>query len=267
MHADWYTGSEYVLDSNGRVNRKIDPEFEQAFPALPEQWLWRDWSNSELNVLLSWGNKNIAIGTHSIDQVRKIKAHLSDRVTTIGVTYGENLYPAVIKNFCTKVGNADPALHLIYQQANPALYAKLKEQNLLGLKVLKDCLSNKTVVPRQQSNEFDIAVDLEHILLGNLGWFNQWLTQAGKEHLSAWLALQDPLYSTAIAANEDYIKCLGVNTQATAQSESIELNAYHNILIQHHYPQAPRFKTHAEFKYFTENTIKDNYKATLEQYT
>lgn len=264
MHPDWYTGSQFILRHNGRVVRKMDQDFVSVFPSKPDQWLWREWSSTDLDRLLSWGSKNIVIGTHSFQELVKIKSYLGDRVTTIGITYNETLYPAVVKNFCTKVANTDAALNQIYKKQHPALYKKLHEKNSTGLLVLKDCLKNQNIVPLNQTNAFDIELRLEKIFLGDLQWVNQCLTDQSAEHLSAWLSLQDPLYRTAISANNDYIKCLGINTEAiTQESAPIELNTYHQILIKHHFPQAPRFKTHTEFKYFTENTINDNYKATL----
>lgn len=255
MHADWYTGSHFSLDHNGRWQRQVDKDFRQAYPAESNQWLWRSWTTQELDSLLLLPAAQVAIGTHSIDELRKIKQHLGSKVTTVGVTYNKNMYPAVLKNFCAKVGEADPKLNSIYSKAQPELYQKLKQNNLFGPKLLKDLLKSGNLIPKQQLDEFDVAVDLEKILLGDLGWANQWLTQQSAEHVANWTVLQDPLYSTAIVANQHYSKCLGLNSQATKlDSNPINLNTYHHTLIHHHYPQAARFKTHTEFKYFTENT-------------
>ena len=256
MNQEWYTGSTFELDQRGRYQRRVDADFKQAFPADDNRWLWRSWTVSDLELLQTWTEKNVMIGTHSLEQSQFIKQQLGTDVITLGVTYNTELFPAVIKNFCTKVAESDHDINRIYQQNSPDAYSREKQENLFGARVLKDFLKFGTVVPLNQRNQFDIEIKLESILLGDVSWFAQWLTDHSQQLLQHWLTLQDPLYQVSVSnIDQNYTRSLGVNSQATKPDQQpIQLNIYHNTLIQHYYPQAPNFNNHHEFKYFLENT-------------
>lgn len=255
MNQDWYIGSRFELDSTGRYQRRVESDFASTFPSEKNNWLWRSWAANELDLLQAWNNKNIMIGTHSIQQVRFIKKYLGHNVTTLGITYGSELFPAVIKNFCVKVAESDHDINQIYQQNHGDQYHLSKQQNTFGSMVLKDFLKFGGPVPQEQQSEFDIDIKLGSILSGHCEWFEQWLNDRSRQILQQWTTLQDPLYQVIIEnIDTRYIKALGINPMATIpDTEPIKLDNYHQTLIQHHYPQAPNFETHYDFKYFLES--------------
>jgi len=92
----------HSLTSYGRMFPVWNAEFLNQFPKQPKKHYYnRDWTKdlAQLEKL----KQPFFINTTDCAQAELIKNWFGEKVCVISVSYNENLWPLVVKNFCTKV--------------------------------------------------------------------------------------------------------------------------------------------------------------------
>ena len=236
------------LDDNGRAIPKLDPEFAKEFESIPNQWYFREWTVDDVIKLDSMTNDSpILIGTHRLDQLQFIKNN-SKNCVTIGITYSEYMFPAVIKNWCLKIAADSDAIKEIYTKSNPALFKKIKENNALGEYILREQLTFGTNIPKSVSYQFDITVSLEKLYIQDLSDLQEF--DIDLEFYKSWVKRQDMLYKVKFSDNTDIKGVLGYNPLASTETSEIALSSYDNVLLLMYCKQH-------NFKYIRCNSLTD----------
>ncbi len=226
---------KFNLNDQGRTTATVLPWFINNFSHAAGQWLWRSWSESDLDVLSTWpdikSGTTLILPTHSAEQASWLKANISgSRVAAI--TYPNSMYHCVLTNWCKKVAADDPAVIKNYQSR---LHKNLKDNGQLGVVIMKDQLefgSNllSTVLP-----EWDINISLERLLIGDA----RILQTIGldinlsQSVLDFWVQKQKRLYKNQWPISEPLRQALGYNSLAPDQSDAdLTLDQYDKILIK-----------------------------------
>ena len=224
---------EFEISTEGRASpAKLNEEFMQLFPAERSMWYFRSWLDEDidnLKTLASKSEKDILIGTHDISQLKNIKSKIPNCIT-LGITYPQELFPAVLKNWCKKVAATDDALASLYKTKSPHADAMIKK-NMFGQFVLKEQLKFGTNVLTEVANQFDIAIDLGDMYNNDISAINR-ITHVQAELYNNWLASQDNLYKFSFPVNKHYVLAVGYNYKATTQNlNPIPISIYDQILI------------------------------------
>lgn len=255
--------SKTVVNEVGRVLPSVDPYLIEQFPTPADvSWHNRTWYPEDIVKLKQISNKStlpFIIGTHRLDQLDLIKDSIDDCLT-IGVTFNNDLYPAVIKNWCKKASESSLETNLIYKKSHPILSEKFKEKGLYSEFMLLEILKHINNIPKQITPRFDINVNLGEILNSDLSSLAGFLTQDSVAIFDQWYLLQDPLYKYKFECNDDYINALGYNHCATTVCHhDINLSRLDHILISQYCktknlvsPTRP-LETHTEATLFFNN--------------
>jgi len=257
------TGANYDLNAQGRTVRSITQEFSILFPSEPNQWLLRSWTARDCDQLAIMAkSQTVVIGTHDYNQVKFLKEYLDSSIEIVGISYDQNMWPIVLKNFCLKVAEFDDNINREYQSQNPSLYKKFKKNNQFGAWVLQDQLLHNTRIPKTVNYLFDYTICLERLLIGDLQWVSQFQTTESLSLFQQWLSIQNLFGRTKMLDNPDLIACLGQNIAATIEHPlPIVLDNYDKIFIKHyikeHNLSTCRASTHYELvDFFKTNPSK-----------
>jgi hypothetical protein len=225
-------GQSFAVNDQGKIIFEKNQTFQKLFPC-DGYWYQRDWNNTDIKQLEKIDN--IIIGTHRLDQVEFIKS--SGLVTTIGITYDESLFPAVLKNWCKKIATQDPEIEQVYQKINPKLVDLFKNKNRFGEFILSEQLKYgiSDYIPRKIDPIFDINLRLGDIYNQNLSAISRWLTNDSYSIFSKWYQAQDNLYKFKFDVTEQYIEIFGYNFQATTlNTQDLPLSSYDEVLLRHY---------------------------------
>jgi hypothetical protein len=237
---DNYSGvvENFVVTDNGRTLPKIDSFFKQVFDHPPEQWYNRSWSTADCELLYNYINtlrcKNFIIPTHRFDQLAILQKSIPGS-KTMGITYPENMFPLVLKNWCKKVVPPDTQINEIY---NKPLHQLMKNKNTFGEFILMEQLRYGTDVRPEVGSVFDINLSLEDLFCGDS---------------SDWLATQNRLHQYRCDLHPVLQQALGYNSKATLPNpEDLPLDTFDNILIRNYCTdiQVPVFKFLSEANFF-----------------
>jgi hypothetical protein len=236
-NVDVCTGATYNLNDQGRAVRTMTDAFTVLFPSEPGRWLRRTWTIQDCDQLVDLAkSQTVIIGTHDYNQVRFLKEHLRSNIETVGINYDQNMWPIVLKNFCFKAIQFHTNINFMYQSANPNLYKKFKDNNVLGAWILQEqLLHTPDDTPNTVNYLFDHTIFLDHLLIGNLQWASQFQTPQSLLTFQRWLSVQNLLGCVKIPDNVDFATCLGRNRQATIEHPfPIVLDNYDKIFIKHY---------------------------------
>jgi hypothetical protein len=221
------------IDANGRARPGVDSRLLDYFPAQEGGWYNRTWSDQDckrLSELAATSDRCWIIGTHRREQLNRIKQRVS--VNTLGITYAQSLYPAVIKNWCKKSAYNSQENEQIYSVLHPVTMRKFKQKGLYAEFILTEILNHVNTIPREQTSDFEINIALEQLYNHDLTSVSKFVSVEGQKIFDLWWSLQDPLYKFCFEHNDAYVDILGYNTQSTRiAQEPIQLSSLDNILI------------------------------------
>jgi len=240
-----------TVRNDGRAMLNPDRRLVELFSNNDRGWYNRSWHDSdiiELKKLIVNSDRPWVIGTHRLEQVKFLKESLD--ITTIGITYDQGLYPAVIKNWCKKSSLDSVEIQAVYKDSE--LAQKFKEKGLYAEFMLKEILNHSNNIPKEINHVFDINIELGNMYNDNLFAIENWLTESGLLLFAKWVALQDPLYQFSYKHSQSYIDTIGYNRQATTVcNDPIKLSSLDQILMLHYYKTIPsNINTNTDFVNF-----------------
>lgn len=246
----------------GRISPTLDLLFKEPFG--PNLWYFKKWSDEDCDALSTIiEEENITqfvIPTHRFDQISVLKKYFSNSIS-VGITYPENMFPIVLKNWCKKVAQADPYLDKIYNQP---IHQYLKNNNVFGEFVLKEQLKFGTRLRTSVEDIFDIAISLEKLYVGDMSDINLLIKEQPKIHnnIQRWLSAQGAIQQYCFTVHPKLKDAIGYNSKAVLPGKStIKLDRFDNILIKEYclantlIKNVPIFKTLKQADSFLTNEL------------
>ena len=237
-----------TLSDQGRFVPTITKFFAENFSSDPSQWYFRTWTKADCVLLADfvaglecpW----FVLPTHRLDQVDILKSQFKHS-SSMGITYPNNMFPLVLKNWCKKVAAFDTAIQEIY---NKPVHQYLRDKNKFGEFVLSEQLTHGTKLKPCVDNTFDIEISLEDIYNSELtGLKSLFKDSEHVDHLfNDWLAHQNIMHSFLCNIPETLRKSLGYNSKSKQHGDlSLRLDTFDNIMIKHYFTtkDIPNFKT------------------------
>jgi hypothetical protein len=224
---------------SGRVLPVIGNHWKEIFPPTVESWYLRDWTKEDGNKLVkildAVSSEFLVIGSHNFSSIAPLREVLGDRMITVGITYGPNMYLLVLKNWCKKVAPINPRVLSHYKEP---MHQYLIEKGAIGEQVLKDCLQFGSFVAKTVKNEFDVGVSMESMYDNNfsklLSYFNLEPNELFTNTNTNWLKKQSLLHQFQFPRHAYFESAIGFNPLAsTVSNHPLELDAYDNILLKH----------------------------------
>lgn len=256
---------EFELDATGRTIPVIDPVFLDSYTHVDDQWYLKSWSPEEIeslsNSLKYLSTQYFIIPTHRLDQVELLKQHLSNCVT-IGITYNDNLFPLVLKNWCKKVAPVDTALALVY---NKPMHTLFKEKQVFGEFVLLEQLKHGYSLKTRVQNTFDLAINLDDIYNNDLTQLQSIIvvTTDIVDYYRAWLSKQNILHQFWYHAHVGIQTALGYNSKSkNLLTHDVDLDTFDNIFLKQYILsqgisiKVPKFKKLSEANIFFKQYIQ-----------
>jgi hypothetical protein len=249
-----------TLTAQGRVTSILSPFFVDNFTGNPEQWYWRNWTTADCDTLIKFVNelecKWFVIPTHRLDQVDFLKSQIKN-CRSIGITYPNNMFPLVLKNWCKKVAAVDADIQKIYNQP---LHQYLRDHNKFGEFVLKEQLAHGTSLSSSVEYRFDIEILLEDIYNLDLSVVKALLHDHSHvdKRFSDWIQRQSKLYSHCYTIPKQLKQSLGYNSKSKNHGDlSVSLDTFDNMLIKHHCAtkNIPKFNTLQQAANFFKNNL------------
>ena len=237
-----------TLSDQGRVVPKITKFFIENFSSDPTQWYFRTWTTADCALLANFvGQLECAwfvIPTHRLDQVAFLKSQFENN-NSMGITYPNNMFPLVLKNWCKKVAAFDTAIQEIYSKP---VHQYLRDKNKFGEFVLFEQLTYGTRIKPNVENTFDIEISLEDIYSAELSGLKSLFKDSEHvDHLfNNWAQHQSIMHSCCYDIPETLRNSLGHNSRSKRHGElSLCLDTFDNILIKHYFntKDIPNFKT------------------------
>jgi hypothetical protein len=258
-----------VQTAQGRVKPKLSQFFIENFEHESNQWYLRDWSIRDCAVLSKFIDTldcdAFVIPTHRLDQLDFLQSQFSNSIT-LGITYPNNMFPLILKNWCKKVVPTDAAIHKIY---NGPVYKYLKTKNSFGEYVLIEQLKYGTKIRSCVDNHFDITISLEDLYNRNLSVVESLFQDCNhvEQLFDDWMQYQNHMHCYQYHLPTILYQALGYNSKSTCPGNTdCNLDTFDNILITHYckthttLTHIPKFKTLQQAtKFFKENKETDNY--------
>jgi hypothetical protein len=226
-----------VLTDQGRVVPKLKKFFADNFNNNIKQWYQRNWSVADCALLLDFVKqlecKWFVVPTHRVDQVDFLKSQFENSYS-MGITYPDNMFPLVLKNWCKKVAASDVAIQEIY---NNPVHQYLKNKNKFGEFVLSEQLKYGTKIKLKVENIFDIELCLEDIYNSELSDLKSLFHDSTHvdQFFNDWMQYQSKIHSYHYDISDMLCKSLGHNSRSKYQGDlSVNLDTFDNILIRHH---------------------------------
>ena len=237
-----------TLSDQGRFVPKITKFFAENFSSDPKQWYFRTWTAADCAMLANFVSDLecpwFVIPTHRLDQVTFLKSQFENS-NSMGITYPNNMFPLVLKNWCKKVAAFDAAIHEIY---NKPIHQYLRDKNKFGEFVLSEQLTYGTRLKPSVENTFDIEISLEDIYNSELSGLKSLFQDS--EHVDRffddWLQHQSNMHGCYYDIPDTLRNSLGYNSKSKHSGDlSLCLDTFDNILIKHHFntKDIPNFKT------------------------
>lgn len=233
---------KFDLTSSGRLSPILAPVFRENFEHEQGQWYWRTWSLDDCVKLKELSDGTFVIPTHRLDQVDFLVTQV-ENCKSIGITYPENIFYLVLKNWCKKVAPNDLTLAKIY---NKPQHKYLKDNDVFGEFILSEQLKFGTEIKSSVKVPFDISISLENLYNSNVSDLAQLITiDSNVDALFAsWLSSQSKLHTYRYHIDTRLEQALGYNSTAEKTNNlDISLDIFDNILIKHHFPSVPNFNT------------------------
>jgi hypothetical protein len=237
-----------TLSGQGRFIPNIKRFFVDQFGCDLNKWYFRTWTAEDCALLADlitdmkcpW----FVIPTHRLDQVNMLKSQFKNS-SSMGITYPDNMFPLVLKNWCKKVAAFDPAFQEIY---NKPVHQYFRDNNRFGEFALSEQLSYGTRLKPCVNNTFDIGISLEDIYCSELSVLKSLFNDSEHvDHLvNDWLSCQSSMHSYCYDIPETLRKLLGHNAKSVLKGDlSVCLDTFDNTLIRHYFDKKniPNFKT------------------------
>jgi hypothetical protein len=237
-----------TLSDQGRFVPKIKKFFAENFSSNPIQWYFRTWTDADCVLLTDfvadlecpW----FVIPTHRLDQVDVLKSQFKHS-RSMGITYPNNMFPLVLKNWCKKVAAFDVAIQEIYKKP---VHQYLRDKNKFGEFVLSEQLIHGTRLKSSVTNTFDIEISLEDIYNSELARLKSLFKDSDHvDHFfNDWVQHQSNMHSQCYDIPEALRNSLGYNSKSKQHGDlSLSLDTFDNILIKHYFntKHIPNFKT------------------------
>jgi len=227
-----------IIDDNGRVNQVLSAQWKEMFPPGPEGWYLRKWSTADAaklkGILPTLKSPYFVIGTHDLPSINILKQSLGDSMISLGITYGQNMHPLILKNWCKKVG---PVNVRITEHYTEAVHEYFKDKGVFGAQVLKDRLKQGNFVVSSQADRFDLSISMESMYINN---FDKMLKSLGliadsafKDLGVTWLQNQSILHQCQFPRHQYFESAVGYNPLAlVTTSQALPLDIYDNLLIR-----------------------------------
>jgi hypothetical protein len=237
-----------ILTDQGRVSPRLTKFFVENFSSNPNQWYLRDWSTPDCDKLLSFVSnlncKYFVLPTHRLDQVSFLKSQFKNS-TSIGITYSDNMFPLVLKNWCKKVSASEPNIQKIY---NSPLHQNLRLKNKFGEFMLTQQLTYGTGLRSKVENIFDVEISLEDIYNSDLSALKAlFRDNSHVDHFfNIWIQHQSKIHSGCFDVPDIIKHSLGYNSKSKTPGDlTLCLDTFDNILIRHRHgvKGIPNFKT------------------------
>ena len=241
-----------VHTDQGRVKTKISNFFVENFDHKPKQWLLRTWSAQDCErlseLIHTLDCETFVIPTHRLDQVDFLQSQF-DHSSTMGITYPENMFPLVMKNWCKKVAPTDAGIQEIY---NGTFHKYFKNKNSLGELVLSDQLRYGTKLRSCVDKDFDVFISLEDLYNKELSAVESLFQDHShiEQHYTHWIQKQNYIHSYQFDLPEVLKQALGYNARSLRPGDqNCNLDTFDNILITHYcttnniLTKIPRFNT------------------------
>lgn len=264
--------SHEILES-GRVWPVWNKDFLKQFPRQPKKHHYlRDWSN-DLTALSNLDHTWF-IQTSNPLQANLLKSYFKDQVQVISISYSINLFPFVVKNFCTKILDSkdfltrddigEEFLQAVAKTPNEQEYfLNLSINQKLGLWYATQRLFSENVnyPPVSFSYQGDITINLDTILS-----LDQLLptiktsmddielkfdTEGFVKIYYQWQQFQDPIYFYKWPS-VNFNNALGYNSLATNEcNRSIPLCPINQLFIKKYLTDKKTFQNTQELlEYF-----------------
>lgn len=202
------TNNEFYFDE---VKGRTVTVKNKMFDFLPNDIRDMIWTDDQLNKLMNLRSligKTIVIPTHSLKTVQFFEKKLKGECVSMGIAYGKNLWPFVLKNQIKKLYLYDDSFDKTY---NTKFHEKIKQKNLYDWFIMSERLLHKEKLISVVDYDFDIRLNLHDILAGKIT-FNELCSQKNNDKIfNDWLKKQDVLYRYCYDADNMVKNILGFN--------------------------------------------------------
>lgn len=265
LSSEEYRGviKNFNINQQGRVVPNLAEFFKSSFKHIDEMWYLRTWSEQDVDILLTNINKlektTFVIPTHLLNQAFFLKSHLPNSII-VGITYPDNMFPLVLKNWCKKVSAYDKKIIEIYNQP---LHQYMRKNNRFGEFILSEQLKFGTQIRSSVADQFDICISLEDLFAKNLKIVNSLFQD--QTHVQgmfdSWIIKQNRIHQCKYNFPLILQQALGYNSKSQSAGDlTCPLDTFDNILIKHYLDTPtqtiPNFQNIQQaLDFFTDNTI------------
>jgi hypothetical protein len=242
--------TNFNFTDSGRISPTLDLSFKELFES--NLWYFKEWSHEDCctlaDIIKAENITQFVIPTHRVDQISVLQKYFSNSVS-VGITYPENMFPIVLKNWCKKVAQTDSYLGKIYNQP---VHQYLKNNNVFGEFVLKEQLRFGTRLRTSVEDVFDVAISLEKLYLADLSDIHLLISDQSTvyDNVHRWLSAQGEIQQYCFTVHTNLKDAIGYNSKAVIAGKSnIKLDSFDNILIKEYFlkntliKNVPIFKT------------------------
>lgn len=222
-HGDWlqsillqdpkYLGvvSGFSTSRQGRIIPTMDQYFLQNFAHDASQWYWREWTAQDCALIRTRlrSDKILVLPTHDRQQVQVLRQEFC-QCLTVGITYPDNFWPLILKNWCVKVGFDNATVKKIYDKP---LHQMLRQKGVFDEFLLGEQVKFGSAIPKSICCDFDICIDLERLYAGDSSDLHQlldWNDQIEAAY-QLWLETLPILYRYHFAITDALAEALGSN--------------------------------------------------------
>lgn len=228
---------KFSLTTTGRILPTASTFLTENFACDEGMWYQKTWTVDDCQMISTYANNLdcnfFVIPTHRFEQVDVLKSIFANSIT-LGITYSNNMFPLVLKNWCKKVAPTDSIISEIY---NKPLHQYLKNKGGFGEFVMSEQLKYKTNTRAHVSDQFDLSISLEDLYKGDL--FSVTMLLHNSNHVSQlyqrWIEKQSIIHRFQYNIPLVLKEALGYNSKAPYSADlNIPLDMFDNILIKHH---------------------------------
>jgi hypothetical protein len=233
---------KFNTTSSGRVVAKKNIKIFIKKFFNPTHLYDRIWKNNDIALLKKIANDNptqtLIIPTHRIENINFLKKKLKN-FHSIGIIYKKNMYPIVLKNFCKKIVSDNIWVNKtkFNQKYDTKIDQYYKNKNMFGEFFFKEKLKYGFLMKNESTKQFDYAIDLEDIYIGNISSLKKFIKmdRTKKEIINKWLSLQSKIHRFYFPLTKELKESLGFNSKAKKKYyNNVALDNFDNILIQNY---------------------------------
>lgn len=258
----YYSRCDYEdIDETGKCHPKaIKPEVHKHFPdpnIRHRRWGARDWNDFDESKLKSLTDKIWILNSMRYRQIGQLR-NKGCTWPIIRIKYSHNLDHWIKKALLKKLYRKGFWMN----EPRDPMESKLKDKGVWNLfyfkKHLKDPIGCPLLTEHHQEHVWtkypcDIEIDLEKILAKDFSQMKELvdLDSIDQKLVDIWTNAQDQKFVTRPKMPQEVETILGYNEHLDPSDTVCEVDDFDNLLIQHHYPDAPKFSNTQElFTYF-----------------